>query len=79
MTRDRSLLWALLVSFASALAVSIAGVVYTGHSNADRDREWCELLTTLDAAYSSTPPQSRVGTKVAEAIHRLTATFECER
>lgn len=80
--------WSLLVSFLSAVAVSVAGVVYTGLSQSENNerihqqqvennRQWCELLSTLDIAYSSTPPQSELGRKVANAIHQLSQSFDC--
>lgn len=70
--------WMLLMCLASALVVSIAGVVYTGHSNQENNRQWCELLTPLDRAYSSTPPATELGREVARAIHGLSLRFGCE-
>lgn len=77
MEKNRGLLWSVLLSLLSALAVSIAGVVYTGQSNAENNRQWCELLNTLDTAYSSTPPKTELGKKVAIKIHELRIDFGC--
>jgi len=70
--------WMLLVCLASSLAVSLAGIVYTGLSDQENNRQWCELLTTLDRAYSSATPTTELGRQVAKSIHRLTDAFECE-
>lgn len=69
----------MLASFVSALVVSVAGVVYTGISQEQNNRQWCELLSPLDNAYTnpSTPPATELGKKVAEAIHKLHRNFGC--
>lgn len=79
MTGDRRLVWALLTSFVSAVAAAVFSVVFTGHSNQTRDRQWCELLSTLDVAYSSAPPATELGRRVAAAIAELTQTFGCDQ
>lgn len=78
----------MLISFTSALFVSIGGVFYTGitqeknnevihQQQVDNNRQWCELLIPLDKAYSSTPPATELGRKVAESIHKLHNNFGC--
>lgn len=67
----------MLISLLCAVTVAVAGIIYTGQSNAANNRQWCELLTTLDTAYSSTPPQSELGRKVATSITKLKNNFEC--
>jgi hypothetical protein len=76
--RNKSLLWALLISFLSSCVVSGAAMVAVYVSNADNNRQWCELLVTLDHAYSSTPPASELGRKVANAIGHLSTSFGCK-
>lgn len=76
--KNRSLLWTLLISLLSAVSVSVGGVVYTGLSNAETNRQWCELLTPLETAYSSAPPQTELGRRVALAIHGLAERFDCK-
>lgn len=70
-------MWAMLISFISALVVSVSTVIWVGISNEDNNQQWCELLTTLDIAYSSTPPQSELGKKVAASIDKLSKNFNC--
>lgn len=78
----------LLISFVSALVVSVATIVYTGITQAnnnerinqvitDNNRQWCELLSPLDKAYSSGVPSTELGKVVANAIHRIHDKFEC--
>lgn len=75
--KNRYLIWTMITALISAVAVSVGGVVYTGISTVNNNRQWCELLTTLDEAYSSIPPQSELGQKVARSIHKLKTNFGC--
>lgn len=61
---------------ATLLAVGV-NITYTKNSVTKSDREWCELLVTLDNAYSQTPPQSETGRKVARDIHHLRVSRKC--
>ena len=74
---QRRFVWALLSTLLSAVAVATFSVVYTSHSNEDNNRQWCELLSTLDMAYSSSPPRTDLGRKVADSIRDLTLSFGC--
>lgn len=78
--------WIVLATIVlSMLAVALAGVVYIGHVDSQReaaeresDRRWCDLLVTLDDAYTSgTPPATEVGKRVAAAIHTLRVQLGC--
>lgn len=77
--------WIVLVTvFLSVAALATAGVVYTGHVDDKRevaeresDRRWCDLLTTLDEAYSSTPPATELGRRVAASIKTLRVQLDC--
>jgi hypothetical protein len=78
MTKDRRLLWSLLSTFVAALAVSVFSVVYSGQTAAENNRQWCELLTTLDTTYASTPPTTDLGKRVAKSINDLRESFGCD-
>lgn len=77
--------WYLLVTIvASILVLSICGVGYTTYVDGKRasaereaDRNWCTLLTTLDEAYSSAPPTTELGRRVAKAIRDLRLRLDC--
>lgn len=86
-----SLAWTLLTALISAVVVSISGVIYTGvttdknnekiaQQQVDNNRRWCDLLTTLDDAYSAPgtpPPATPLGRRIAQSIHELTIEFGC--
>ena len=74
----RRMAWMLLAFVLSLVGVSVAGVVYTGLSVQENNRQWCELLVPLNRAYSSTPPATDLGKQVALAIERLTTRFGCD-
>lgn len=78
----RALLWSVIASLLAAVAVSVAAIVYTGRTSEEarieNDRQWCALLVTLNEAYSSQPPQTELGRRVATAIADLTDHFGCK-
>lgn len=76
--------YALAVTVASVLVVGATAIGWTNYSlgrtsatERENDRRWCALLNTLDQAYSSSPPTSEVGRRVAAAIHTLRSDLEC--
>lgn len=46
-------------------------------SEREADRRWCQLLNTLDEAYSAVPPATELGRRVALAIHTLRVDLDC--
>lgn len=69
--------YALLMGVSATLLAVGVNIAYTKNSVTKSDREWCELLVTLDTAYSQTPPQSETGRKVANEIHHLRVSRKC--
>lgn len=77
--------WIVLVSIVlSVMALAVAGVSYTSYVDGQRersereaDRRWCQLLEPLDDAYTTVPPTSELGRRIAEAIHNLRVEFDC--
>lgn len=77
--------WMVLASvFFSVVLLTVAGVLYTGYVDGQReaaereaDRRWCQLLEPLDDAYSTVAPTTELGRRVAEAIHNLRVEFDC--
>ena len=86
-------LWYLNILLGSLLICSIAFTI--GYTNAvdrrsrhdtaaaDRlsDRQWCDLLRTLDTAYNNPQPNQQptteLGRRIAQAIHDLRNRFSC--
>lgn len=50
-------------------------LVYASQIDRNSNKEWCELLMELDDAYSTTPPTTELGRKVATAINHLHEKF----
>lgn len=80
----RSRLAALSAVLTSLVALAVIGYAYTNYAigqskrvELQNDRNWCELLVTLDSAYSAAPPASETGRKVASAIHDLRRKLGC--
>lgn len=73
-----------VVLFIVVITATALNFAYTNQVNnrtikegRENDQKWCEMLVTLDDAYSSTPPGSALGRKLAEDIHRLRVDLEC--
>lgn len=64
---------------ASSLATGAAALVVALHVNAESDRKWCSVVSTLDAAWSETPPTSAAGKNLARDIHELRDRLDCPR
>jgi hypothetical protein len=75
------LAYGLLISYLSVFLMFGASIlVATGNArniNRESDARWCDLLSTLDTAYSSTPPSTELGRRVAQSIDDLRTEFEC--
>lgn len=83
--KDRRKNGFILLMFLAIILLGVNTVVYANHVGQKSDRHaeqlnqktdqevanFCELLTALDSAYQSTPPQSDLGRRVADAMHRL--------
>ncbi len=70
----RRLTWALVALFTSSILMTMGSVYYTNRTQ----EQWCDLLTTLDRAYQSTPPQTPTGQEVASQVHILTGRVSCK-
>lgn len=78
MRRPSQPVWYSLVAMlVSVVVLSGAGMYYTNRETRESERKWCEFITVLDDAWSSTPPQSALGRSVAASLHRLRADFGC--
>lgn len=74
------LLWSLLIAFISVLAVTFSGIVYTNYVAKQNNRQWCDVLITIDEAYEqvrNNPNTSPVGRNIAEQFHKLRIDFGC--
>lgn len=69
--------WRPLAYVLAFVALAAMSVVYTRHVQQQSERKWCEFITTLDDAWSSTPPQSALGRQVAASLHKLRDEFGC--
>lgn len=74
---NRSVLYALVVVFATVLAVAALSIWYANHVQRESNRNWCDLVTTLDAAYQANPPQSPIGRQLAADMHNLRVRLGC--
>lgn len=71
--------YAVIVSYLGIMIVVGVSIGYTNYVRDESNQQWCDLMTTLDRAYSSpdAAPTTELGKRVAAAIARLRDTFEC--
>lgn len=76
--------WTLAISVLLLIILGVGGVLYTNRTVSQQDKaerandqRWCKLLTTLDEAYQSAPPQTQTGRRLASDIHNLRAELGC--
>jgi hypothetical protein len=70
--------WAPFVYAVGLVLAVILSVWYTGYAQRQSEQKWCEFVVVLDDAWSSTPPQSPLGRRVAVAMHELRTDFGCK-
>lgn len=79
---ERQPWWYSLFAICVSVAIVAGGGVWyvkktTDKAVHDSQRNWCEVVSTLDQTYSQTPPQTESGRKVAIEIHKLRIKFDC--
>ena len=58
--------------------VVVGLVLYVNRVQQQSERQWCELLTTLDETYQAgPPPETDRGRRIVVAIHQLRQDFAC--
>lgn len=85
----RSLGWTLVISFATAVLITVAGLWYTNYvdeqakdrTNAaikESNRKWCSIVLLFNNTYKSQPPTTPAGKRLAEYMNTLAIDFECQ-
>lgn len=77
MTPRQPLWYSLLAILATAVVLAGSGFWYTNHVQRQGDQRWCDLLVTMDEAYSLSTPRTEVGRRVAALMHKLRVDFGC--
>lgn len=70
--------WALCAVFITMIALTLGNMIYTQRSVREGQRQWCDIVTTLDNAYHAQPPPTPAGKRLAADIHSLRERFHCE-
>jgi hypothetical protein len=75
--RHLSKWYALLTVYVSMIALAVMSVVYSNRVSTRTSQQFCDIVTTLDNAYRSQPPQTAIGQKLARDMHELRHTLHC--
>jgi hypothetical protein len=68
----------LVASFLFAALAGASSIVYAHAVAKDAEHRWCGLVSALDDAYRSIPPQTPTGHQVAAEVNRLRGEFDCQ-
>lgn len=80
MKRPRQPIWYSLVAVVvSTIFIAALCIWYTNYAVRESDRQFCELITVLDEAYTApdAPPPTERGKRIGLAIRKLRADFGC--
>ena len=75
----RRIIWTGLAVFLSVVVSIGALLQYVSYVNNKNDERWCQLLVTLDTAYTANQPTTPVGISIANAIHLLRIELHCSQ
>ena len=73
----KSFLYYLVVSFVSALVMTLVAVVYANYVDNRSNQRWCGIVSTMDEVYREEPPTLDTGKRLAEEIKKLKNDFRC--
>lgn len=74
---NRQVLYLALLALVVSILVGINSIIYANNVGRATDRKWCEVIGTLDQAYTQHPPQTDAGKQFAVEIHALHARLGC--
>lgn len=85
----RPLGWTLVISFATAVVITIAGLWYTNHVDSqakartdaairESNQKWCEIVLLFNNTYKTQPPTTPAGKQLAAYMNKLAVDFGCE-
>lgn len=68
----------LVVAFLSSAAMGAVAIQYADSVGRRSNQQWCDVVTTLDDAYTAQPPQTETGQRLAREMKRMRHDFGCE-
>jgi hypothetical protein len=88
--RNRTILYALILTFVATIAVGVNSVVYANHegrraqhaaeaSAATNLAIMCGAYVLLDQLYTAMPPTTQVGTRFAAEVHHIVIALHCDQ
>lgn len=68
----------LLVACLASIIMGVISIQYADYVDRKSNRQWCDVVTTLDDAYAANPPQSEAGRRLAQEMKRMRHDFDCK-
>lgn len=67
--------WAAML--ASSLVFALGAMFISLHAQAESERKWCSVVSTLDEAYRQQPPATPLGQRIAADMAALRKSLRC--
>lgn len=61
----------------SSIVTASVALIVALHANAESDRKWCSVVSTLDDAWAESPPATDSGRNLARDIADLRRRLDC--
>lgn len=68
----------LVVAFLSSVIMGALAIVHADHVGRRSNQQWCDVVSTLDDAYTANPPQTETGQRIAREMRRMRRDFDCK-
>jgi hypothetical protein len=76
--QQKSKAWySIAVACVSSIAMGVIAIQYADHVDKKSNRQWCQVVITLDDAYTANPPQTPAGQALASEMKRMRHDFDC--
>lgn len=71
--------YAVAVACISSLTMGAVAIQYADHVDRKSNQQWCQVVVTLDDAYTQNPPQTTAGQRLAREMKRMRHDFDCDK
>lgn len=74
----KRLMYLVVITLITAMISPLGTIVYTNYVDRKNRQEWCELIVTIDDAYTANPPENETAERFADLMHRRRESLGCK-
>lgn len=68
----------IVVTLVTALVSPWGTIFYVNYVDRKNRSDWCELIVTIDDAYTANPPENETAERFADLMHRRRESLGCK-